>query len=99
MRRVAVSPFGVPGVVGNEAGITALPIWLIVGLMLGSPQESTKTTSNRYGIQAMNIWPKVNFVFVTDTGLSPSRRMMFFGFHRYSTITMTMMQASELRMS
>ena len=46
-------------VVGSDAGITEFPIWLMVGLMLGSPHERTKTTSSRYGIQAMNIWPPV----------------------------------------
>ena len=39
------------------------------------------------------------FASVSDTGLSPSSRMMFFGFHSLSTATMTTMQVSELRMS
>ena len=36
---------------------------------------------------------------VSDTGLSPSSRMMVFGFHSFSTTTITMMHVSELRMS
>ena len=35
----------------------------------------------------------------SDAGLSPSSRMMVFGFQNFSTSTMTTMQVSELTMS
>ena len=71
----------------------------MVSLMAGSPQASTNATSSRYGLQATKISPAVCFMATVLTGLSPSSRMMVFGFHSFSTATITMMQVSELRMS
>ena len=47
----------------------------------------------------MNSSPPECRVIVSDAGLSPSSRMMVFGFHSLSTATITTMQVSELRMS
>ena len=47
----------------------------------------------------MSTDPPECFVIVADAAVSPSSRMMFFGFHSLSTATITTMQVSELRMS
>jgi hypothetical protein len=47
----------------------------------------------------MKISPPECCFIAAVTGLSPSRRMMFFGFHSFSTSTITAMQVSELMMS
>ena len=47
----------------------------------------------------MNISDGVRVCAAAVTGLSPSRRMIVFGFQNFSTSTMTMMQVSELKMS
>ena len=87
------------GAFGRNDGITPWVQLSIASLIAGSPQASTNTTSSRYGLQAMKISRPVCFMATVLTGLSPSSRMMFAGFHSLSTATITMMQVSELRMS
>ena len=87
------------GAFGRNDGITPLVQVSMASLMAGSPHASTNTTSSRYGLQATKISRPVCFIATVLTGLSPSSRMMVFGFHSFSTATITMMQVSELRMS
>jgi hypothetical protein len=52
-----------------------------------------------YGSHAAKISAPEWCFGATAIGLSPSRRRMFFGFHNFSTSTITAMQVSELMMS
>ena len=72
---------------------------LIASLMSALPHRRTNTTSRRYGDQAIISSPAEWRFMSTAIGLSPSRRMMVFGFQNVITSTITTMQVSELRMS
>src|ERR1043166_8107764 len=97
IRRIALR--GVSGSVGHDEGMNPSAKWLIFGLIDAAPTSSTQTTSSRYGLHARNNSPPLCFFSVSDAGLSPSSRMIVFGFQSFSTNTMTTMHVSELAMS
>ena len=93
------SPFSAVAFLGSQVGSRPLLNLSSHSFTAGSPHASTKPTSNRYGIQAMNTSAPECLCARIVAGLSPSSRKMFFGFQNFSTSTMQPMQVSELRMS
>src|SRR4051812_17059987 len=61
------------GALGNQSGSTLLLNRSRYNLIAGSPQTSTNTTSNKYGIHATNTWAPECACGTLLAGFSPSR--------------------------
>ena len=70
------------------------------GLIVGSPHDQHEHDQQQVRQpRHEDLAARSAATWSIDAGVSPSSRMMVFGFHSFSTATITTMQVSELRMS